>query len=286
MPSIGFGTFPQKETLVTSVPVAMSCGYRLIDTSDNYGNEQFVGEGIKAGGGSAGLTIVTKFSNPRRTESLLNRFSASEKKLSGKIDVYLLHWPYPFLWKEQWRRMEDLYAAGRCKAIGVCNFEADMLLELLRFSRVKPAINQFERHPLFQQKATAEICRKNGIVVMSYSPLARMDTALIENETLNDIARRHGKGVEQVVLRWNIEHGDIPIPASRSQEHIASNFNIFDFSLSDEDVCRIDSLDAGHRIRFNPASRFSAAEKLRFMAIGGKILLKRLVRGSKGRRCP
>ncbi len=284
IPAIGFGTFPQKEALCISVPVAMSCGYRMIDASDNYGNERFAGEGIRIGGGNAAMTIVTKFSKPLKTASLENHFAASERRLGGKIDVYLLHWPYPFLWREQWRRMEDLYNAGRCKAIGVCNFEAKTLRELLRFCHVKPAINQFERHPLFQQKATAEICRENGVAVMSYPPLARMPPTLTENATLKDIARRHGKSVEQVVLRWNIEHGDIPIPASRSPKHIASNFNIFDFSLSDEEVIRIDSLDSGHRIRLNPSSRFSASDRLRFMGVGGNILLKSLVRRGMGRR--
>ena len=283
IPAVGFGTFPQKESLLESVPAAMSCGCRLIDASDNYGNERFAGEGMARGGGNASMTIVTKFSRPLQTANLEKCFAASEQKLGGRIDVYLLHWPYPFLWKEQWRRMEDLYLAGRCKAIGVCNFDARKLRELLGICRVKPAIDQFERHPLFQQNETACFCRENGISVMCYSPFARMDARLMHDRTLEEIACAHEKTVGQVILRWSVEHGDVPIPASRSPEHIASNLNVFDFSLCREEMRRIDALDAGHRVRFDPAKRFSPGDKLRFLYVRGKLSLRSLLRCSKGR---
>ena len=283
IPAMGFGTFPQKESLLDSVPAAMACGCRLIDVSDNYGNERFAGEGMARGGGNAAITVVTKFSQPLRTGALEKCFTASERKLGGRIDIYLLHWPFPFLWKEQWRRMEDIYLAGRCKAIGVCNFDARKLRELLEFCRVKPAIDQFERHPLFQQNETASFCRRNGIVVMCYSPFARMDPLLMHDDTLEEIARAHKKTVGQVILRWSLEHGDVPIPASRFPDHIASNFSVFDFSLCDEEIRRIDALDAGHRVRFDPDKRFSLRDKARFLRARAKLSLKDLLRRCSGK---
>ena len=268
IPAVGYGTFPLKDELVRSVPLALGSGFRLIDTSDNYLNEEFVGQGLAASGDlTAETLLVTKFSTPRKTKDISRRFDASRRRLGGRIDVYLLHWPYPFLWRWQWRQMEDLYIAGRCKAIGVCNFDKAMLLRLLKSCRVKPMIDQFERHPLFQQRETADFCRAEGIQVMSYSPFARMDARLMENPVLLEIAAAYGKTVGQVILRWNVEHGDIPIPASKSECHIRENFGIFDFALSEEEVSRIDALDAGVRVRFDPHRRFTCFQKLKFLCI-------------------
>ena len=281
LPDIGFGTFPQKEELRESLPIAIRCGFRLVDVSDNYLNESYAQEGI-ASSGNDSVVIVTKFSQPLRTFSLKTCFEESRQKLGGKIDIYLLHWPFPFLWKSAWRQMEDLYLSGRCRAIGVCNFERPMLQRLLRFCRVKPMIDQFERHPLFGQRETADFCRRNGIVVMSYSPFARMDESLFANETLSAISERKNKSISQVILRWNIEHGDIPIPASRKRDHILANFDIFDFSLSEEEVKTIDELDSNHRVRFDPRTRFDRKSKKRFLV----YRLKHSPLGSIWKCCP
>ena len=275
LPDIGFGTFPQKEELRESVPTAIRAGYRLVDTSDNYLNETFVGDGLSYVSETP-IVVVTKFSQPLRTFDLLKCFDESRKKLGGRIDVYLLHWPFPHLWKNAWRRMEDLYLSGQCKAIGVCNFEKPMLQKLLRFCRVKPMIDQFERHPLFCQRKTVDFCHNNGIVVMSYSPLARMDQELFSNPVLKSIAAQKQKTVSQIILRWNIEHGDIPIPASRRAEHILANFDVFDFCLSKEEVLRIDALDSGHRIRFDPKTRFDRHMKKRFFRYKVKFVAKKI----------
>lgn len=276
MPCIGFGTFPQKESLVESVPAAVACGYRLVDVSDNYHNEEFAGWGLAASGvAGETVTVVTKFSWPLKTRNLESCFAASEKRLGRKIDVYLLHWPYPFLWREQWRRMEDLYLAGLCRAIGVCNFDRAKLEKLLKSCRVRPMIDQFERHPLFQQSETADFCRANGIRVMCYSPLARMDAHLMGNRVLQEIASRHGKTVGQVILRWSLERGDVPIPASRAPAHIKENFDVFDFALDTGELTRIDGLEAGHRIRFDPRTRFSLRDKARFLKCRLRMFMPR-----------
>lgn len=278
LPPIGYGTFPLKERLVESVPLAIAGGCRLVDTSDNYHNEEFVGRGLAACGPSReDIVVVTKFSSPLRTRTLAKCFAAAERRLGGRIDVFLLHWPYPFLWREQWRRMEDLYLAGRCRAIGVCNFDRRRLERLLACCRVRPMIDQFERHPLFQQRETAEFCREQGIKVMCYSPLARMDDRLMRNPVLTELAAKYYKTVGQIVLRWSVEHGDVPIPASGSEEHILENFNIFDFQLTREEVERIDALEAGVRIRFDPARRFTAKNKVQFLRCRVKLAVKRLL---------
>lgn len=269
MPVIGYGTFPQKETLCDNIPIAYNLGYRMIDTSDNYLNEQFVGDGLSRIK-SNDIVVVTKFSQPLRTYEFETCFTESLNKVNKRGLIYLLHWPFPYLWRRQWRKMEDLYLKGECAAIGVCNFDVGYLKELLMFCRVKPMINQFERHPLFQQKELVTLCQNENIQVMSYSPLARMDAELSLNSTLIEIASKYSKTVNQIILRWNIDTHCIPIPASSSEIHIRENINIFDFELTEEEINEINGLDCGKRIRFNPRTRFEGLEKLSFAIVGIK----------------
>lgn len=276
IPIIGFGTFPNKEALLQAIPIAVNKGYRLIDTSDNYLNETYVGEAYRKISQEQTLDedilLVTKFSQPYLTLFFKKIFRQSQKKLYAdtkrQIDIYLLHWPYPFLWKKQWKRMEKLYLQGECKAIGVCNFKKKYLEELLKICQIKPMINQFECHPLYQQKETIDYCKEHDIQIMSYSPLARMNEKLIKNELLVSLAQKYNKNVAQIVLRWNIEHEYIPIPASVSKEHIHSNYEIFDFKLTPEEIVQIDALESGTRIRFDPDSRFTTGAKIRFWICG------------------
>ena len=266
IPVIGYGTFPQKETLENNVPIAYNAGYRMIDTSDNYLNEEFVGTGLERIG-SANIIVVTKFSQPVRTEMFEKCFSESFEKLHQpnlKNMVYLLHWPFPYLWKTIWRKMEDLYISGKCAAIGVCNFDVEYLKELLRVCRVKPMINQFERHPLFQQNELVELCKQENIQVMSYSPLARMDGELNNNPILKKIANKYSKTINQIILRWNIDTKCIPIPASSSETHIKENIDVFDFILTDNEIAEINSLERGKRIRYNPKTRFDKKTRKTF----------------------
>lgn len=262
LPVIGYGTFSQKELLVSNIPVAIKTGYRMLDCSDNYNNEQFIGKGIVFSE-SSDIAVVTKFSQPFRTHELEKCFEESWKKL-GRINVYLLHWPYPHLWKKQWRKMERLYLDGKCDAIGVCNFDLGFMKELLSFCKVKPAINQFERHPLFQQQELVDFCLANDVIVMAYSPVARMDKTLQESPVLTEIANKYNKTVNQIILRWDIDTNCIPIPASVSESHIKENYDIFDFSLNTDEIKEINSLEIGRRIRYNPRTRFTLREKISF----------------------
>jgi diketogulonate reductase-like aldo/keto reductase len=238
-------------------------------------NESYVGEGLREV--DAGQVVVaTKFSQPLKTKCLERCSEESERKLGGRVDMYLLHWPYPFLWKLQWRKMEKLYHDGRCRMIGVCNFKAKHLKRLLAFCSVRPVVNQIERHPMYQQREIVAFCREHGIRIMSYSPLARMDDMLMRNPVLSRIAESHGKTVPQVVIRWNIDSGHIPIPASRTERHILGNFDVFDFSLSREEIDQIDALESGGRIRFDPDTRFGWKDKLRFLLCRLKLTGRRI----------
>lgn len=238
-------------------------GVNLIDTSDNYQNEEYVGKGLTQVDLSK-VTVISKFSRPLRTNELEKCFEESKNNL-GTINIYLLHWPYPFLWRKQWRKMEELYLSGKCEAIGVCNFDLGYMKDLLAFCRVKPTINQIERHPMYQQQELVDFCQENDIAVMAYSPVARMDKRLHKNPILKDIANKYGKTTSQVILRWDIDTGCIPIPASSSDKHISENYDVFDFFLTNEEIESIRSLEAGMRIRFNPRTRFTSKRKLEFM---------------------
>ncbi len=261
IPVIGFGTYPYKEPLITCLPKAIKgFGVELIDTSDNYQNEEFVGKGL-AQVDLSKVTVISKFSQPLRTNELKKCFEESKANL-GNINIYLLHWPYPYLWKKQWRKMEELYLSGKCDAIGVCNFDLGYMKEMLKFCKVKPVINQIERHPMFQQQKLVNFCKNNDIAVMAYSPVARMDKRLHENPVLKNIAEKYGKTTSQVIMRWDIDTGCIPIPASSSDKHIAENYDIFDFNLIEEEIDSVNSLETGERIRFNPRTRFSKGDRI------------------------
>ncbi|MCR4650154.1 MAG: aldo/keto reductase [Lachnospiraceae bacterium] len=269
IPVIGYGTYPQKESLPRNLVNAYRAGYRLFDTSDNYDNEAYLGEGLTEIDRND-CVVITKYSRSMGEVHFADAFKNSRDKLKSNPDIYLLHWPYPFLWKYHWRQMEKLYLAGEVKAIGVCNFEVDKLEALLRFCKVPPVIDQIERHPLFQQKDIVEYCDSHDIRVMSYSPVARGNKELMESPVLKEIAGKYNKSIGQIILRWDIDTGTIPIPGASGEDHIRDNIDIFDFELTDEELGRISELDSGVRIRFAPKTRFTLKQKIQF-------LIKRLI---------
>lgn len=262
LPVIGYGTFPQKEALPDNICIAYEEGYRMFDTSDNYNNEIFVGKGLSMIN-TDNSVIITKYSQPGRETRFKEIFMDSNSKLGG-IDVYLLHWPYPYLWKIQWKLMEELYLRGKVKAIGVCNFNIDKLKKLLKNCRVIPMVNQIERHPLFQQKDILEFCFARDIKIICYSPIARGDSELMNNPLLKRLANKYHKTVGQIILRWDIDTGTIPIPGASSESHIKENLDIFDFKLTEDEVEEINHLEKGKRIRFDPENRFGKKQKVYF----------------------
>ena len=205
IPLLAQGTYPQKEELIATVKNAYNVGYRIFDTSDNYHNEKYYGDGLSLLENNNDVITITKFSSPLEKWDTVFERSISDiylGKKKGKL-IYLLHWPYPYLFKKIWKWMEQLYLDGRCDAIGVCNFEIEHLEELLKDCRIVPMLNQIEIHPMFQQKELEEYCHNKGIQVMAYSPFARMSKQLVENNTLVEIARKNNTSITKVISSWN-----------------------------------------------------------------------------------
>ncbi|MET3288323.1 aldo/keto reductase [Brevibacillus fluminis] len=259
MPWFGLGVFKVEEgpELVNAVRAAIVHGYRSIDTAAIYGNEEGVGKGIREGLAEAGIAreelfVTSKVWNADLGyESTLAAYEQSLAKLGlDYLDLYLIHWPVAGKYKEAWRALETLYKAGRVKAIGVSNFQIHHLEDLMKDAEIKPMINQVEYHPRLTQKEVQAFCREHGIQMEAWSPL--MQGQLLENETLQEIARTYQKSVAQVILRWDLQNGVVTIPKSTKEHRIAENANVFDFELTADDMARIDALNQNHRVGPDP----------------------------------
>lgn len=253
VPMLGFGTYKATtEEGTRSVIDALNNGYRLIDTAAKYENEAAVGKAIRESGvPRASIYVTTKLWRENLGyEQTLQAFDHSLQQLGlDYIDRYLIHWPankknYGTQWQQAnadaWRAMETLQAAGKIKSIGLSNFWQEHLEALLETANVMPAVNQIEFHPGYWQPELAAYCKARGIVIESWSPLAR--AKVFGNEVLEDIARAHQKNVAQVCLRWVLQHDAIVIPKSTTSERIKSNLEVFDFKLSAEEMTRINEL--------------------------------------------
>ena len=258
IPILGFGTYKIEDdkVAVNSVREAIKTGYRHIDTASFYKNEENVGNGIREGLKHTGLKrkdifVTTKVWNTEQGyENTLNAFSNSLQRLNmDYVDLYLIHWPvtkdYADEWqsriKETWKAMEKLYNEGKIRAIGVSNFLVHHLEELILGCEIKPMVNQIEFHPGHNQKETVKFCKKHGIVVEAWSPLGR--GVILENEFLSEIAKRYNKTIAQICIRWIIQQDIVALPKSVTQKRIKSNFEIFDFELSREDMDKITNME-------------------------------------------
>lgn len=243
MPMQGFGVFqvPDADTCERAVADALSVGYRLIDTASVYGNEQAVGTAIsKSGIAREEMFITTKaWISEMGYDNTLRAFDTSLSRLGLEyLDLYLIHMPFGDYYGA-WRAMEELYAAGRVRAIGVCNFEPDRLMDLYHNAKVIPAVNQVEVHPYTQQPEAMKLMRSFGIQTEAWGPLAEGRNGLFTDALLSSIGRKYGKSAAQVVLRWHLQHGVIAIPKSVHKERMTENFNVMDFTLSEEDMTTI-----------------------------------------------
>ena len=164
----------------------------------------------------------------------------------------MFHWPVPDIYIKTWKEMEQLYEEGVCKAIAVANCNIHHLEKLFGVCNIAPAINQFEVHPLFTQKHLIEYCKKNGIQVEAYTPIARNDERMTRQPRLQAIAKKYNKTIPQVVLKWHIMEGVIPIIRSMNLNHLKTNIDIFDFDLTQDELSYIDSLNINSRLRFDP----------------------------------
>ena len=250
MPMQGFGVFqiPDATVCGQAVTDAINVGYRLIDTASVYQNEQAVGAAIrKSGIPREELFITTKaWISEMGYDRTRRAFESSLARLGlDYIDLYLVHMPFGDYYGA-WKVMEGLYAAGRVRAIGVCNFEPDRLMDLCRNVKVVPAVNQVETHPYTQQTEAIRIMQSLGIQIEAWGPLAEGRNGLFTHPVLSAIGHKYGKSAAQVVLRWHLQRGVAAIPKSVHKGRMAENFAIGDFLLADEDIEAIAAMDTGH----------------------------------------
>jgi 2,5-diketo-D-gluconate reductase A len=246
MPRLGLGTMTLNGNVgIRCVAEAIALGYRLIDTAMIYGNEVSVGAGIRQSGIKREELFLTSklWKADMGHEQAKKGFQTSIDKLQvDYLDLYLIHRPSGDI-AGSWKAMEELHQAGKIKAIGVSNFDAAQLDDLIAHSEVKPAIHQIETHAFFQEGKAYDYLKEHGIQMEAWSPFAEGRHGLFANATLADIAKKHNKTVAQVCLRWHFQRGIVAIPRSSQKAHIAENLNIFDFSLDDSDLSSISPLD-------------------------------------------
>ena len=257
IPQVGFGVFlvPESETKA-AVATALEAGYRHIDTAKLYQNEAEVGEAIAESGIPRDEIFVTTkvWNSDQGYDPAIAAFEASLDRLGlDVLDLLLIHWPVPDLdrYVDTWRAFEKLQADGRVRAIGVSNFHIQHLERLFEETSVVPAVNQIELHPQLPQAELREFHARHGIVTEAWSPLAR-GGAVLDDPVVTRIAERVGKSPAQVVLRWHLQLGNVVLPKSVTPSRIQENIELFDFSLTDEDLAAFATLETGERIGPNP----------------------------------
>lgn len=254
MVGLGVWQTPAEDT-ERAVSAALHAGYRHIDTAAAYGNEAEVGRAIAASGiPREDVYIVTKLWNSEQGyEKALAAFDASVARLGlDYLDLYLIHWPTPAqnLFVDTFKAFAHLRDQGRIRAIGVSNFEPEHLKLLIDATGIVPAVNQIELHPRLPQAELRETHARYGIATEAWSPLGQ--GSMLADPIITAIAERHGKTPAQVLIRWHIQLGNIVIPKSVNPDRIASNFNVFDFELSEADIASIATLDNGTRLGPDP----------------------------------
>lgn len=247
MPMEGFGVFQVTDPDVCEQTVldAIETGYRLIDTASSYQNEEAVGRAIQKSEVPRGeLFITTKaYIQQMGYDKTMQAFEESLQKLGlDYLDLYLIHMPFGDYYGS-WRAMEELYKAGRIRAIGVCNFMPDRLLDLCYNAQVIPQVNQIERHPHYQRPEDLQVMKELGVQPQAWAPFAEGLKGMFTEPVLMEIAARHSKTPAQVILRWNVQQGVIVIPKSVHKERMAENLDIWDFELDAEDLDKINELD-------------------------------------------
>lgn len=255
MPYLGLGVYLSKdgEEVINAVKEALNQGYRHIDTAAIYENEEGVGEGIRQSNvPREDVFLVSKVWNTDQGyEATLKAFEASLNRLgTDYLDLYLIHWPKGDLSKDTWRALERLYREKRVRAIGVSNFLKHHLEDLLDTAEIVPMVNQMEFHPYLVQQELMDFCSSHQIQYEAWSPL--MQGNIFDLDIMKDMAAKYNKTIAQIVLRWDLQKGVVTIPKSSKKERIKANSELFDFTLSDEDVKLLDSLDKGKRFGPDP----------------------------------
>ena len=247
MPMAGIGTFLlSPDEAEASVLSALQCGYRLIDTANAYVNEKAVGRAMKR----SGLKREEIFLETKLWPSFYEQDDAVDKTLArldtDYIDLLLIHQPAGN-YVAGYRQMEKAYKEGKVRAVGLSNFNEAQIREILEICEVKPSVLQTEVHPYSQEKALKQFLAQEGMVIQAWYPLGHGDKALINEPLFTELAQKYGKSNAQIILRWHIQDGNIVIPGSKNADHIRDNFDLFDFSLSDEEMTKIAAMDQKKR---------------------------------------
>lgn len=254
IPCVGFGTWqiPDGKTAANAVKAALEYGYRHIDTAAVYGNEESVGKAIRESGiPREEIFVTTKLWNDDRGyEETLKAFELSMNRLGlDYLDLYLIHWPNPVkfrnCWQEAnaatWKAFEELYKAGKVRAIGVSNFLPHHIDELMKTATIAPMVNQIRLCPGDAKKETVDYCRKNNILLEAYSPLGT--GKIFDVAEMKDMAQKYNRSIAQISIRWSLQMGFLPIPKSATPSRIKENSEVFDFEISPEDMQRIIDLE-------------------------------------------
>jgi 2,5-diketo-D-gluconate reductase A len=250
MPAFGLGTSPMNDgETERAVASAIEVGYRLFDTAENYGNERGVGAGIRASGiERAEVFVTTKFNKKwHGFEEAQQACTNSLERLGlDYIDLLLIHWPLPEQdrYVDAWRGMVKLLEDGKVRAIGVSNFKPSHLDRLIEATGIAPHVNQLQLNPWITREAERAYNAAHGIVTESWGPIAR-GSELLDEQAIADIARRHSRTPAQVVLRWHVQLGCVPIPKTSNPERMAQNIDVFDFELSPKEMASMSALDRG-----------------------------------------
>ncbi|MGX7418902.1 aldo/keto reductase [Carnobacterium gallinarum] len=259
MPRLGLGVFRVEDydELVNAVKTAIAEGYRSIDTASIYGNEEAVGEGIRQGLAVTGLKREDLFITSKIWTADMGydkvelAYQTSLTKMGlDYLDLYLIHWPVADKFISTWKKMEELYSAGKIRSIGVSNFQIHHLEELFAATEIKPVINQVEYHPKLNQKALQTFLNQHDIQMEAWSPL--MNGEILTNPMILELAEKYAKSAAQIVLRWDLQNNVVTIPKSTNAERLAQNKDVFDFELTEADMLAIEALNEDRRIGPDP----------------------------------
>lgn len=240
---------------ISSVESALRIGYRLLDYSSAYGDGSLIGEAIRRSGVSREeLYITTRVSNSsQREKTVREEFLKCMEGLGvDYVDLLQFHWPVTGLYLDTWREMEKLKDEGLVRHLGVANCHQHHLEEIFKICKYRPEVGQFEIHPLFTQKPLIQYYKEQGIVVEAYTPIARYDDRLVRLPLLKRMEKKYNKSFVQIILRWHIQNGCIPLVRSLNPKHQQENYEIFDFELSAEDMKAIDDVNINSRLRYDP----------------------------------
>jgi 2,5-diketo-D-gluconate reductase A len=256
IPQLGFGVFkiPPDET-AAATRTALEIGYRHIDTAQMYGNEKGVGQAVRESGLDRSEVFVTsKLNNNRQDrDDILRSFDRSLEALGfDQLDLFLIHWPLPGVsdYAQRWKVMEEIYAGGRVRAIGVSNFQPHHLQTLFDASEVRPAVNQIEVHPFLTQEALRAFGADHGIVTEAWAPIAR--GKVDDDAVIRGVAEQVGRTPAQVTLRWHVQRGDVVFPKSVTRSRVEENFDLFDFELDDGQMAALTGLNRDERTGPDP----------------------------------